>query len=194
MQSGFERMWDKADKALRAKPYTGGFFRTLGCFQEAPSEVENALNPHDSHVSTLRNKKMCMIWCEKRRKNTHFWNDGFWYLSFPEASRLQLPSKTWTLQLPIHKELIQSTNVHKRFGNLWGQLVLPSSSFLHLPGYLVLNMNYKSILPTLIKDVLYVWPLKSQMSVERFLFPFIIKSKLLLYLQLKILGVVFEQR
>ena len=28
-------------------------FRTLGSFQEAPSEVENALNPHDSHISTL---------------------------------------------------------------------------------------------------------------------------------------------
>lgn len=194
MQNGFERTWDKADKALCAKPYTVRFFRTLGWFQEAPSKVENALNPHDSHVSILRNKKMCMIWCEKRRKSTHFRNDGFWYLSFPEASRLQLPSKPWTLQLPIHKELIQSANVHKRSSNLWGQLVLPSSSFLHLPGYLVLNMSYKSISPTLIKDVLHVWPLKSQMSVERFLFPFIIKSKLLLYLQLKILGVVFEQR
>ena len=165
-----------------------------GCFQETPSEGENALNPHDSHVSTLRNKKMCMIWCEKRRKSTHFQKDGFWSLSFPEASRLQLPLKIWTLQLPIHKELIQSTNVHTHSSNLWGQLVLSSSSFLHLPGYLVLNINYKSILPTLMKDVLYVWPLKSQMSVERFLFPFIIKSKLLLYLQLKILGVVFEER
>ena len=116
----------------------------------------------------LRNKKMCVIWYEKRRKSTHFQKDGFWYLSFPEASRLQLPSKTWTLQLPIHKELIQSTNVHKHSSSLWGQLVLPSSSFLRLPGCPVPNMNYKSILPTLIKDVLYVWPLKSQMLVESF--------------------------